>query len=1776
GTSTITATGSNVTLTDSANNFGGAATITGAAISLRDIGALSAALTATGNSTLQAAGNLVVSGSSVDLTTSAASGTTSFGATTVSGNLNVTSVGAVTQAAATALTVSGSSSITASGVDVTLAESGNNFGGVATVTAKDISLRDGGALSAALISSGNSTLQAAGTLLVSGTGATLTTSTTGAGATTFGTTTLSGNLSVTSAGAVAQVASTALTVAGSSSINAGINAIALTQASNDFQGEVSLIGSTTQLTDANALTLGSLNTGALSANATGVLNLGSGTVSSLTALSNGGAITQTGGLNVSGVSNFNAGAGTVTLVQTSNDFQGAVSLTGSTAQIRDTNALILGNLSTGALTAVSTGDLNLGSGTVSSLTALSNGGAISQSGGLTVSGSSSVNAGARSITLTQANNDFQGLVTLEGGLVQITDANALTVVLNSSGSSTATSGGELQVSGTAAGFSGATTAGAIRFGATTVIGDLNLHSAAAVSQVSGTALRVSGSGVITAGANDVTLVEANNDFGGLLTVSGANIGLRDSNALNVRISATGTGTVTAGSGDLMLAGSTTGNLSTSSAKGISFGATTVGAGLTAAAGADLTQSAALSVHGVSVLSSAEGSITLDKTGNDFQSAVTATADAAGKTVALVSANALDLSLSAGGSAVATAVAGPLTVKANTAAGLQLNSGAAISIGDTTVGRGLTATAQGSITQTANITTGAASELVSKSGSITLTQSGNDFVGILSATAAQDVSLLDANSLTLALSTGRAGNATSSAGDLSISGSTGAGLTTQSGGSSQFGPMTVGAALSSQAGGNVTQSGPLVVATSANMASSSGSVILPNATNDFVGVLAITAAHDVAVRDVNSLRLNLTAGGAGTARAGSDLTISGTAGTSLNTQSGAGTSFGATQVGGYLSSNSNGAVTQSAAIAAAGLELQGPGSVTLENIGNQLPKIAATSASPTDGAISLLTVGDLTVDGVATSVGIVRTGRVSLNALSGDILLKENVNVSDSNLSLRSSGLVSQAAGKSIQASGLELLGAAAFVLQEPTNHVEKIALGGGFAGPSSGPGASAYSKLDAGTGIDGVVTFVNATALQVDKVNASVGIARSGNVDLSNLSGALSLNEAINTGAANLTLQSNGAVTQAAGKPITAAGLELKGSGSFILTEVSNNVAKLAMASGGAGDGAVQYLDADALAVDTVNSVGVSRSGDVSLRNLSGDLTLAQLLNLPGKTLRLDSAAGAVTQSAGKISVTDLGLRAASNIALNQSNSVSGNVAARAENGDVLLQNANGYVIGNVSSDGSMFAGVSGLAAPGAGKNITLLTAAGTVTQAAGSNLTASGLELQGAAAYTLTNPGNNIAKFAATQGAASDGAVNYVDADGFELSSVAAVGVTRSGTVDLSNEAGRLSLAPLAASIVSVSGGSIAIASPQAVDGKISLPVFTLSGNIALSKGALSLKAMKASKADDDMFAKYRSDIGIAKEIILVDAVGRPIKILADVIVQSGGSIKVASEGRMNLLADQGGSASLLEAGNDFAGGLSANLTGAKAGSSGTAEESLPRSLLRLRGGTVNISGEGINADAAFIAADRLATLDAAVITARMSYSNTLGTRTQMPALLFDMGPNAFDGTQSSPFGAHPGADIQIKVGTEVIQGQGQSQAGFASVRPSATLDATRTQNLLGKRAAIFLAGPETGVAGYLFFYDGAGSQLEIPIYYNGYAPSSPQVEGALSSIASVSEAARRDRFEEAVRTENVAARLRGGVISEVGPGSPATAGSTGAAEPKSCAMAGSEGAESKLKCKI
>lgn len=283
-------------------------------------------------------------------------------------------------------------------------------------------------------------------------------------ATQFGASTISGNLTLTS-GAISQ--SGAISVGGTTSLTAGVsNNITLDNASNNFTGAVSIIsGNNVSLRDANAIQMGASNIS-----------------NNLTIVSNG-TMTQSGALSVSGATNLTAGnANDITFTNTSNDFVGDVSIfSGHNASITDANDLQMGTVDiTGTLTLIS-------------------GGGMTQSGAMSVGGTTSLTAGSsNNITLNNSGNDFTGAVSVVSGKdVSLRDKNAL------------------------------------EMGASTVSGNLTLVSNGAMTQ-SG-ALSVSGTTSLTAGAaNNITLDNSSNDFTGTVSVSStSNLTLNDTNAITL-------------------------------------------------------------------------------------------------------------------------------------------------------------------------------------------------------------------------------------------------------------------------------------------------------------------------------------------------------------------------------------------------------------------------------------------------------------------------------------------------------------------------------------------------------------------------------------------------------------------------------------------------------------------------------------------------------------------------------------------------------------------------------------------------------------------------------------------------------------------------------------------------------------------------------------------------------------------------------------------------------------------------------------------------------------------------------------------------------------------------------------------------------------------------------------------------------------------------------------------------------------------------------------------
>src|SRR6185369_14595878 len=283
----------------------------------------------------------------------------------------------------------------------------------------------------------------------------------------------------------------------------------------------------------------------------------------------------------------------------------------------------------------------------------------------------------------------------------------------------------------------------------------------------------------------------------------------------------------------------------------------------------------------------------------------------------------------------------------------------------------------------------------------------------------------------------------------------------------------------------------------------------------------------------------------------------------------------------------GSITQTTdnVITAAGLQLLGSGgTVRLEDASNDVRTIAASY----NGMIgySLRTAG---TDDVALG-----TGNLTLNVV----------------------GSITQTTDNVITAAGLQLLGSGGTVrLDEANNDVTTI--------------AASYN---------GTLSYTDKTALTVgtvgDTAMAGGGPTTSGiastnhDVKLTVLAGGLVIGDSLGTagtdditlGTGNLTLNVVGSVTQTTDNVITAAGLQLLGSGGTVrLDEANNDVTTI----GASYSGTLSYTDKTALTVGTVGDTAMAGGGpttsgiastnhDFKLTVLAGGLVIGDSLGTAG------------------------------------------------------------------------------------------------------------------------------------------------------------------------------------------------------------------------------------------------------------------------------------------------------------------------------------------------------------------------------------------------------------------------------------------------------------------------------------------------------------------------------------------------------------------------------------
>ncbi|MCZ8257683.1 MAG: hypothetical protein O9327_18710, partial [Polaromonas sp.] len=1419
-------------------------------------GATTLAAGAANNITLNTATNnfvgavSVASGNNVSLRDANA---LALGASSISGTLTAVTAGAVTQNGA--LSVAGATSLTAGNTnDITLNNAGNNFGGtVSTVSGRNVTLTDSDA-----ISLGTSTVS--GALNISS-----------GGAVSLGTSGVTGALTINAAGAITQ--SGALTVGGVATLSAGAaNDITLTTATNNFANVAVTSGNNVALSDA------------------GGIALGASTIASSLTVKAGGAVTQTGALVVPtlNVATYSTAGSAITLTNAGNDAATVnLQVAGGTMAapgIANANAAILYT----DANAVTVAGINNGTGGTAGAVTLLAGDAITQTGAIKASTltATTANAAGAAITLTHVGNDA-ATVNLQsrtgtvaavgtanaGAAIEYTDANAF----GTSGINTGTgAGGDVTlVAGGAI-----TQTGSIKAG---VMSAKTLNNTPAAITLTNTGNDAASIVLQTRNAADTDRTAAAIAYtdANAVVIGGINAGsgstATGSLALVTAGAVTQTGAVIAGATTSITAGAAnnvtldnpandfTGALSVVSANNVSItdvnalqlGASTVSGTLGVNATGAITQTGALTVTGATTLAAgAANNITLNTATNNFTGAVSVVS---GNNVSLRDANALDL-------------------------------------GASTVSGNLGVTTNGALTQSGALAVAGATTLVAgAANSITLNNAGNDFTGAVAVTSGLNVSLTDANALTL-------------------------------------GASTVSGTLAVSTAGDITQSGALAVTgATALAAGTANNITLTTATNNFVGAVSVASGNNVSLRDANALALgvssvsgNLTAVTAGAVTQTGALTVSGattlTAGTANSiTLNNAGNDFmgavsvasasnvsltdanalvlGTSTVSGTLGVSTSGAITQTGALTVTGATTLSAGAandITLTTATNNFANVAVASGnnvslSDSNGIVlgASAVASGLTVKagGAVTQTGalVVPTLNVSTYSTAGSAITLTNAGNDASTVNL-------QVATGTVAAPGAANANAA--ILYTDANAVA-------VAGINNGTGGTAGAvTLLAGDAITQTGAIIASTLTATTRNNAGAAItlnhaannAATLNLQVRDAAGSANSAAAIQytdingvsisginngTGAGgNVTLVAGGAIAQTGAiKANVLSAKTLNNTPAAItLTNAGNDAASIVLQSRNAADtdrtaAAIGYTDANAVVIGGINA----GSGSAA----TGSLALV--------------AAGAVTQTGAVIAggTTSITAGAANNVTLdNPANDFTGALSIVSGN-TVSIKDVNALQLGASTATTSLT-----LAAGGA------ITQTGAITTP---TLIAKTLSA-GTANITLSNAGNQVntvdlrARNVADT-ANANGAISYRDATGFD---VAAINTT--GALSLQSNGNITQSGAVAAASLAMAGtGAGALNFGTQANSIATLNAITAAGGFALNNGnngvtvAGALNTTNSAVSIDTGTGAYTQNANID-----VIAGSGPITITADTIniAANAGNNALATSGALTLKA--------------------------------------------------------------------------------------------------------------------------------------------------------------------------------------------------------------------------------------------------------------------------------------
>ncbi len=454
--------------------------------------------------------------------------------------------------------------------------------------------------------------------------------------------------------------------------------------------------------------------------------------------------------------------------------------------------------------------------------------------------------------------------------------------------------------------------------------------------------------------------------------------------------------------------------------------------------------------------------------------------------------------------------------------------------------------------------------------------------------------------------------------------------------------------------------------------------------------------------------------------------------------------------------------------------------------------------------------------------------------------------------------------------------------------------------------------------------------------------SQGGSVTLKNPTGGLLLNGQIDTNGSaqggRIQLASSGDISQSAALKASGGGagaLKIISAGQVTLDNAGNNVDILAASLSGNGK-ALSYLDADGLTVGSVAAyegqplvAGVaSNTGDITLRNQAGDITVAQAIASQGGKVALTAVQDAVLNATVAAGAANLQLQAGNDIKVNAQAFTSASPAQLTAGRDITLnanlQTAGGNATLNAGRDLTQNAG-SLLA----GSGRATLTAGGAATQAGVGRIEAGELALTAVNNSSLRQA-NNIGTLAAS---ISNGSLQLRDTDTLRVGTVGSLsGVTTGTSQQLTVDGGDIDVAQAMLAnngALELLGGTGAIRINAGLTAKGgNLTVRSTNGAIALN-GDVNAAGRTATLAAGGANGQLQLAANVRADTVLLDA--------AQDILQQSGSVRAdaALTAKAGRDLQQGGSlvAGTLgfDVGRDLlqqgGGSLSASRTELKAG---------------------------------------------------------------------------------------------------------------------------------------------------------------------------------------------------------------------------------------------------------